>query len=302
MRTPKCNAAWECPPSRGRVMDAREKESPLPVYDPKVEGRIGSRDRRLERWTQCESSPKWSGSTRITLKCKNITRLRSAGLGRVGRRNWAAARIRAGPNKAAAGQRPNWAARLGWADDANWAAGGVLVQPGRPDYKKKKKRKVVRKRGYPSGRVAGCGGLRLPRRVPGDPLEEVFGYRSNSEPSPKNCKIFPDPDRFNPGEAQIDHGEASAVSRTVTGVHSSPYRGVQGREPPSAVSSPSFPAIPTARQLTGLDPFILLRRPSASPFGPTRPVRPNALPSDFSFGRVRSELIRPDSLGDFFYL
>ncbi|PKI56020.1 hypothetical protein CRG98_023607 [Punica granatum] len=38
MRTPKCNVAWECPPSRGRATDAREKESPLPVYDPKVEG------------------------------------------------------------------------------------------------------------------------------------------------------------------------------------------------------------------------------------------------------------------------
>ncbi|PKI70224.1 hypothetical protein CRG98_009416 [Punica granatum] len=39
MRTPKCNATWECPPSRGRATDVREKESPLPVYDPKVEGR-----------------------------------------------------------------------------------------------------------------------------------------------------------------------------------------------------------------------------------------------------------------------
>ncbi|PKI41458.1 hypothetical protein CRG98_038157 [Punica granatum] len=39
MRAPKCNAAWECPPSRGRATDARERESPLPVYDPKVEGR-----------------------------------------------------------------------------------------------------------------------------------------------------------------------------------------------------------------------------------------------------------------------
>ncbi|PKI35272.1 hypothetical protein CRG98_044335 [Punica granatum] len=29
-----CNAAWEHPPSRGRAMDAREKESPLTVYDP----------------------------------------------------------------------------------------------------------------------------------------------------------------------------------------------------------------------------------------------------------------------------
>ncbi|OWM86316.1 hypothetical protein CDL15_Pgr011140 [Punica granatum] len=32
-------AAWECPPSRGCVMGTRENESPLPVYDSKVEGR-----------------------------------------------------------------------------------------------------------------------------------------------------------------------------------------------------------------------------------------------------------------------
>ncbi|PKI69395.1 hypothetical protein CRG98_010193 [Punica granatum] len=36
---PNCNAAWECPPSRGRATDAREKKSPLPVYDPEVKGR-----------------------------------------------------------------------------------------------------------------------------------------------------------------------------------------------------------------------------------------------------------------------
>ncbi|PKI70473.1 hypothetical protein CRG98_009143 [Punica granatum] len=29
-----CNAARDCPPSRGRATDAREKESPLTVYDP----------------------------------------------------------------------------------------------------------------------------------------------------------------------------------------------------------------------------------------------------------------------------
>ncbi|PKI63435.1 hypothetical protein CRG98_016102 [Punica granatum] len=29
-----CNAAWECPPSRGRTTDTLEKESPLTVYDP----------------------------------------------------------------------------------------------------------------------------------------------------------------------------------------------------------------------------------------------------------------------------
>ncbi|PKI46826.1 hypothetical protein CRG98_032764 [Punica granatum] len=39
MRAPKCNAAWECPPSQGGVTDAREKKSPLLVYDPMVEGR-----------------------------------------------------------------------------------------------------------------------------------------------------------------------------------------------------------------------------------------------------------------------
>ncbi|PKI49845.1 hypothetical protein CRG98_029756 [Punica granatum] len=32
-------AAWVCPPSRGRATDAHEKESPLLVYDPKVEDR-----------------------------------------------------------------------------------------------------------------------------------------------------------------------------------------------------------------------------------------------------------------------
>ncbi|PKI18371.1 hypothetical protein CRG98_049355, partial [Punica granatum] len=37
-QTPQCNAAWECPPSLGRATDASEKESPLPVYDPRVEG------------------------------------------------------------------------------------------------------------------------------------------------------------------------------------------------------------------------------------------------------------------------
>ncbi|PKI75683.1 hypothetical protein CRG98_003943 [Punica granatum] len=39
LRAPKCNVSWECPPSRGRATDAREKESPLPVYDLKDEGR-----------------------------------------------------------------------------------------------------------------------------------------------------------------------------------------------------------------------------------------------------------------------
>ncbi|PKI41622.1 hypothetical protein CRG98_037990 [Punica granatum] len=34
-----CDATWEYPPSRGRATDARENESLLPIYDPKVEGR-----------------------------------------------------------------------------------------------------------------------------------------------------------------------------------------------------------------------------------------------------------------------
>ncbi|PKI46530.1 hypothetical protein CRG98_033087 [Punica granatum] len=67
---------------------------------------------------------------------------------------------------------------------------------------------------------------------------------------------------LNSGEAQIDHGEALAVSRTVTGVHSSPHRGVQGREPPPAASSPPFPATPIARRLTSLGPVHFLRRSS----------------------------------------
>ncbi|PKI74236.1 hypothetical protein CRG98_005357 [Punica granatum] len=33
------HAAWKCPPTRGCVTDTSEKESPLIVYDLKVEGR-----------------------------------------------------------------------------------------------------------------------------------------------------------------------------------------------------------------------------------------------------------------------
>ncbi|PKI71839.1 hypothetical protein CRG98_007778 [Punica granatum] len=35
------HATWKCPPSRGCVTDTGENESPLPVYDPKIEGRTG---------------------------------------------------------------------------------------------------------------------------------------------------------------------------------------------------------------------------------------------------------------------
>ncbi|PKI57551.1 hypothetical protein CRG98_022022 [Punica granatum] len=105
------------------------------------------------------------------------------------------------------------------------------------------------------------------------------------EPSPKNKKKLPDPDGFNSGEAQIDHGEASTVSKTVTGVHSDPHRRVQRREPPPAASSPPFLAIPTDRRLTGLGPLLLLRR-----FGPNMPNTlqsgPASLPGGFSFGWV----------------
>ncbi|PKI52899.1 hypothetical protein CRG98_026730 [Punica granatum] len=38
MRAPNCNAAWECPPSRGRATDAREKESPLAILRPEGRG------------------------------------------------------------------------------------------------------------------------------------------------------------------------------------------------------------------------------------------------------------------------
>ncbi|PKI74790.1 hypothetical protein CRG98_004808 [Punica granatum] len=90
-------------------------------------------------------------------------------------------------------------------------------------------------------------------------------------------------------EAQIDHGEASAVSRTVTGVHYSPHRGVQGRELSPAAPSPPFPAIPTARQLTGLGPVHFLRRSSQKvrPIPAQRPQSgPAALPGGSSFGQV----------------
>ncbi|PKI58173.1 hypothetical protein CRG98_021431 [Punica granatum] len=46
MRATKCNAAWECLPSRGRATDAREKESPLAILRP--EDRIGP-DRPKEK-------------------------------------------------------------------------------------------------------------------------------------------------------------------------------------------------------------------------------------------------------------
>ncbi|OWM90160.1 hypothetical protein CDL15_Pgr006481 [Punica granatum] len=142
-----------------------------------------------------------------------------------------------------------------------------------------------------------------------DPVREIeklalvsrnFEIGELGEPSPENRKNSPDPDGFNSGEAQIDHGEASAVSRTVTGVHSSPHCGVQRREPPPAASSPPFPTIPIDRRLTGLGPFLLLRR-----FGPNRPNTlqsgPASLSSGFSFGRaIRSNPIRPNSSSDFF--
>ncbi|PKI36051.1 hypothetical protein CRG98_043562 [Punica granatum] len=120
MRAPKCNAAWECPPSRGRVTDAREKESPLPVYDPKVEGRgsfgrIGLLRDWAETgrvgldWAKLSAGPKWAeiraGLGRIGPDWT------STGLGRIGL-NWAvllgagraAGRARAGP----LGARTGW--------------------------------------------------------------------------------------------------------------------------------------------------------------------------------------------------
>ncbi|PKI65206.1 hypothetical protein CRG98_014355 [Punica granatum] len=86
------------------------------------------------------------------------------------------------------------------------------------------------------------------------------------KPSQEKPKILPDPNRFNSGEAQIDFGEASAVSRTVTGVHSGPHRVVRGREPPPAAPSPPLPPIPAALSVNG-------PRPNSFFAGPTRPVR-----------------------------
>ncbi|PKI78916.1 hypothetical protein CRG98_000689 [Punica granatum] len=75
------------------------------------------------------------------------------------------------------------------------------------------------------------------------------------------------------------------MSKTVTGVHSGPHRGVQRREPPLAASSPPFPTIPTDHRLTGLGPFLLLRR-----FGPNKPNTlqsdPASLPGGFSLGQA----------------
>ncbi|PKI32769.1 hypothetical protein CRG98_046843 [Punica granatum] len=45
MRAPM-QLGWECPPFRGRATDACEKELPLPVYNPKVEGRLCGTDYR----------------------------------------------------------------------------------------------------------------------------------------------------------------------------------------------------------------------------------------------------------------
>ncbi|PKI76193.1 hypothetical protein CRG98_003420 [Punica granatum] len=103
---------------------------------------------------------------------------------------------------------------------------------------------------------------------------------------PENRKNFPDLDCLNSGEAQIDHGEVSAVSRTITGVHSSPHCDVQGREPPPAASSPLFSAIPTARRLTGLGPFPLLHRSSPNLFGPTRQAAQHSSPAQRLFQAV----------------
>ncbi|PKI76187.1 hypothetical protein CRG98_003414 [Punica granatum] len=89
-------------------------------------------------------------------------------------------------------------------------------------------------------------------------------------------------------EAQIDHGEVSAMSRTITSVHSSPHRGIQGREPPPAASSPLFSAIPTARPAQ-IYSAQRARRPNA-------PVRPSISSKRFLLragSPIRSDPIRP---------
>ncbi|OWM77805.1 hypothetical protein CDL15_Pgr004499 [Punica granatum] len=74
------------------------------------------------------------------------------------------------------------------------------------------------------------------------------------KPSPESPKILPDSDCLNAGEAPIDHGKAQAVPRAISRVHSGPYRGVQGREPPPAAPWPPLPPDPDRPWLTGLGP------------------------------------------------
>ncbi|PKI72159.1 hypothetical protein CRG98_007428 [Punica granatum] len=98
--------------------------------------------------------------------------------------------------------------------------------------------------------------------------------------------------------AQIDHGEASAVTRTVTDVHSDPHRGVQRREPQPAAPPPPFPITSIARRLTGLGPFLFLRRssPEVRPIPAQHPQSSPTLFRAVSPSGGRSDPIRSDPI------
>ncbi|OWM63436.1 hypothetical protein CDL15_Pgr022181 [Punica granatum] len=120
-----------------------------------------------------------------------------------------------------------------------------------------------------------------------DPLREIGKFApvlrnleigELGKPSPENPKILPYSDCLNAGEAPIDRGEAQAVPRAISRVHSGPYRGVQGRESPPAAPWPPL----TARSRPPL-----ANGPRSSSFfaGPARklgPFRPNAQSSPAS--------------------
>ncbi|PKI50895.1 hypothetical protein CRG98_028723 [Punica granatum] len=120
-----------------------------------------------------------------------------------------------------------------------------------------------------------------------DVLSSSFQVRRSPGTNEKNS---PDSDRLNSGEVSA----VSAVSRTVTDDHSGPHRGVQGRESPPAAPPPPFLATLTARRLTGLGPFLFLRRLGPNHSAQHTPVQPSALPGGFSFRRaIRSDPIHP---------
>ncbi|OWM83116.1 hypothetical protein CDL15_Pgr011798 [Punica granatum] len=58
MRAPKCNAAWECPHSRERATDTREKESPPAILRP--EGRGPASYPGLGAWGTPKMLRQWS--------------------------------------------------------------------------------------------------------------------------------------------------------------------------------------------------------------------------------------------------
>ncbi|PKI52184.1 hypothetical protein CRG98_027427 [Punica granatum] len=102
-------------------------------------------------------------------------------------------------------------------------------------------------------------------------------------------------------EAQIDLGEASAVSRAISRALSCRHRGVQGRKPLPAAPSPPSSSDPDCISVNGPRPNSCFAGPAQKfgPFGPTLQFGPASLPGGFSFGRASP--IRPDYSAIFFY-